>query len=421
MPRYTNLTDWLDWQETLHPKPIDLGLERVEQVARRLALLQPDHGIITVAGTNGKGSSTAMLESILLAAGYRTGCYSSPHLLHYNERIRLDGENIDDESLCEAFEAVDQARGSISLSYFEFGTLAALYLFAQSSPDICILEVGLGGRLDAVNIVAADVALVTSIDIDHRAWLGDDRETIGREKAGIFRSQHPAVCSDTAPPASVIQAARKLNARWYAPEDGFTWTQAGNGWAWTSENVTHENLPLPALPGAHQLQNAAGVLMVLETLAERFPVNRHAIIEGLRTVSLPGRCQVLPGPVEVVLDVAHNPASAGTLVSFLESHSIPGCTRIVLGMLSDKDIAAFTGILAKVADGWYLATLEGARGLSARALAEVLGSQNPGSGARQFSCVKDAFEQARADSSSGDRVVVCGSFITVAEALASHV
>jgi dihydrofolate synthase/folylpolyglutamate synthase len=421
MSRFTKLSDWLDWQETLHPKQIDLGLERVTQVAHRLALLKPGCGVISVAGTNGKGSSAAMLEAILLAAGYRTGCYSSPHLLNYNERIRIAGENIDDDSLCAAFAAVDQARGTTSLSYFEFGTLAALYLFARSSLDICILEVGLGGRLDAVNVIDADAALVTAIDIDHRAWLGDDRETIGREKAGIFRSRRPAVCSDSTPPASVRAVAMQLDAHWYAPNDGFTWTQTGSDWSWTSKHATHEHLPLPALPGAHQLQNAAGVLMVLETLARRYPVTRQAITRGLLAISLAGRCQVLPGPVETILDVAHNPASAATLVTFLESRDIPGRTRVVLGMLSDKDIAAFTATLAAVTDDWYLATPGGERGLSARTLAAVLDSQDSGNGARQFDSVEDALGQARAEAVAGDRIVVCGSFITVAEALASHV
>ncbi len=421
MARFSNLTDWLDWQESLHPRQIDPGLERVEQVARRLDLLKPAYGVITVAGTNGKGSSAAMLESVLLAAGYRTGCYSSPHLLHYNERIRLDGQNIDDESLCTAFTVVDQARGDTSLSYFEFGTLAALYLFAQTNPDICILEIGMGGRLDAVNVVDADAALVTSIDMDHRAWLGDDRETIGREKAGIFRPRRPAICSDTAPPASVREAARQRDARWYAPEDGFTWTATSRNWSWVSDQVTLEDLPLPALPGAHQLQNAAGVLMVLTTIANRFPVSREAIEQGLLSVALTGRCQVLPGPVETVLDVAHNPASAATLATFLASRHIPGRTRVVLGMLSDKDIAAFTGTLSAVTDNWYLAALKGERGLSARALAEVLDGQEAEKNIQQFGSVVEALGQARADAAAGDRIVVCGSFLTVAEALASHV
>jgi dihydrofolate synthase/folylpolyglutamate synthase len=421
MSRFSNLTDWLNWQQTLHPKQIDLGLERVTQVADRLALLNPAHGVISVAGTNGKGSSVAMLESMLLAAGYRTGCYSSPHLLNYNERIRLNGENIDDDSLCAAFEAIDQARGGTSLSYFEFGTLAALYLFARASPDICILEVGLGGRLDAVNIIDADAALVTSIDIDHRAWLGDDRETIGREKAGIFRALRPAVCSDTSAPASVRAVARQLDAAWYAPDKGFTWTQTGSHWSWHSRHTTYKNLPMPALPGAHQLQNAAGVLMLLETLASRYPVSRQAIVQGLLEVSLAGRCQVLPGPVETILDVAHNPASAATLVRFLESRDISGRTRVVLGMLSDKDIAAFIDALAGVTDDWYLATLEGERGLSSRTLAGVLDSQGSARNRQQFGCVEAALAQARTDAASRDRIVVCGSFVTVAKALASHV
>ena len=421
MPRFSSLADWLTWQETLHPKKIDLGLERVARVAGRMQLLAPGHGVITVAGTNGKGSSIAMLEAILVSAGYRTGCYSSPHLLRYNERIRIAGKEVDDATLCAAFDAVDQARGDTSLSYFEFGTLAALFIFRQSSLDIALLEVGLGGRLDAVNILDADAALVTAIAIDHSAWLGKNRETIGREKAGIFRAERPAICSDPEPPVSVFRQAQTLSARWYALGSDFDWTVTERGWSWQTSDKVYEDLPIPALPGTHQLNNAAGVLMVLETLAGRFPVPRTAIEQGLATVALPGRCQVLPGAVETILDVAHNPASAEKLAQLLRKRSIRGYNRLVLGMLADKDVATFAAMLAPVINDWYLATLPGDRGLSAQDLQQQICGHDRRGTVQLFKDVATAINQAHTDAKDGDRVVVCGSFITVAEALACHV
>ena len=421
MPHFSSLPDWLSWQETLHPKKIDLGLERVARVAGRMQLLTPDHGVITVAGTNGKGSSIAMLEAILLSAGYRTGCYSSPHLLRYNERIRVAGKEVDDATLCTAFDAVDQARGDTSLSYFEFGTLAALYIFSQSSLDIALLEVGMGGRLDAVNILDADAALVTAIAVDHSAWLGDDRDTIGREKAGVFRANRPAICSDPEPPASIIGQAQALSARWSALGSEFDWTLTARGWSWQTAGKAYEDLPKPALPGTHQLNNAAGVLMVLETLAKQFPVSRAAIEQGLTTVALPGRCQLLTGAVETLLDVAHNPASAEMLAQLLHKQSVRGHTRLVLGMLDDKDVAAFVAALAPVVNDWYLATLPGDRGLSARDLQQQICDTGTEGMTRQFQDVASAFRQAHADAEEGDRVVVCGSFVTVAEVMVCHV
>ena len=421
MPRFSTLADWLAWQETLHPRKIDLGLERVAHVAENMQLLAPGHGVITVAGTNGKGSSVAMLESILSSGGYRVGRYSSPHLLRYNERIRIAGEEIGDDALCAAFESVDRARGDTSLSYFEFGTLAALSLFSQARLDIALLEVGMGGRLDAVNILDADAAQVTSIDIDHSAWLGEDREAIGSETAGIFRAGRPAVCSDPEPPASVFRQAQAVSAHWYAPGCGFDWSISAHGWDWRSHDKCFQDLPLPALPGSHQLQNDAGVLMLLDVLAERFPLQRRDIEQGLGKVSLAGRCQLLPGAIETLLDVAHNPGSAAQLAQLLHDRSIRGRTRMVLGMLSDKDAAVFTAVLSPVVDDWYLATLPGERGLTAAQLQQLMpGSIEPGM-LRLFADVATACRQAHADAVAGDRVVVCGSFVTVAEALTCHV
>jgi dihydrofolate synthase/folylpolyglutamate synthase len=421
MPRFQLLSDWLDWQEGLHPRKIDLGLERAARVARRLGVMQLEQTVITVAGTNGKGSSVAYFESILSAAGYRVGTYTSPHLFRYNERIRINGRAVDEAALCEAFAAVDEARGTTTLSYFEFGTLAALYLFRQSPLDIVVLEVGLGGRLDAVNIIEPDIALVTSIGIDHCAWLGTDRELIGREKAGIFRSQRPAICSDASPPASLEKRAREIGADWFCLGQTYSWKPAGGRWAWHGVDSALEALPCPSLPGEHQLDNAAGVLMALELLNSRHPVTRMAIDRGLQSVSLTGRCQIVPGPVEQIFDVAHNTDSAGCLLRLLEDRPCDGSTRVVLGMLDDKDAGEFASLLAPAVQHWYLAGVDTERGLSAQALQERVEAADINCEGREFPDVPTAWRQALTDSEAGDRIVVCGSFFTVAEVLACPV
>jgi dihydrofolate synthase/folylpolyglutamate synthase len=421
MPRFATLPEWLAWQETLHPNRIDLGLERVAAVAARLALQDMQSAVVSVAGTNGKGSSVAMLESILLQAGYRTGCYTSPHLLRYNERICINGSTIDDASLCEAFAAVDSARGDTSLSYFEFGTLAALWLFGQLSPDAVLLEVGLGGRLDAVNVMDADVGLVTAVDIDHSQWLGNDRETIGREKAGIFRTGRPAVCSDPATPRSLRSVADELGAHWYGLGEQFHIETQADGWLWRGPDSLHAGLPLPSLPGRHQLNNAAGVLMVLDCLRDRLPVQAPAIHAGLTGIALPGRCQVIPGAVELVLDVSHNPHGAAALAGTLADRRCPGRTHVVLGMLQDKDACGTVTALQPVADQWYLASPGTTQGLAPEQLLACVRLQSADVPAQCFTGVAGAMRQAFANARAGDRVVVCGSFHTVADAMASGV
>jgi dihydrofolate synthase/folylpolyglutamate synthase len=421
MPRFTTLNDWLGWQDTLHPRKIDLGLERVARVASELKLDKPGHGVVTVAGTNGKGSSVAMLDCILRAAGYRTGSYTSPHLQRYNERIQIDGAAVDDKSLCAAFQAVDEARGDITLSYFEFGTLAALTIFKQASLDMALLEVGMGGRLDAVNIMQPDVALVTSIGIDHSAWLGTDREQIGREKAGIFRAGRPAVCSDPAPPASLERIAAELGALWLCLGEAYTYDVSGHSWSWRGAGQSRKDLPLPNLAGSHQLDNAAGVLMVIESLNERYPVSREAIEKGLQSVSLPGRCQIIPGAIETVLDVAHNADSAERLLRLLRAQPVKGRTWMILGMLDDKDVGEFTGILGPEVDHWQLASLETGRGLSATDLQDQIQPPARGKRIQCFPDVATALRQTKSEAMAGDRIVVSGSFFTVAEAMACHV
>lgn len=413
--RFHTLTDWLAWQETLHPNAIDMGLERVASVAGKMGLDRPAATVITVAGTNGKGSCTALLESIIAAAGYRVGVYSSPHLLRYNERVRVCGQEADDAALCAVFERIDQARGATSLTYFEFGTLAALAIFAPAGLDVVVLEVGLGGRLDAVNIVAADVALITSVGIDHVEWLGPDRESIGREKAGILRPVTPAVYGEADPPRSVRAQAESLTAPLHCLGRDYRYSVADDSWDWRSDSNRYSGLPLPNLPGAFQLQNAAAVLMVLELLAPRLPVTVEARYAGLRAVRLPGRFQVLPGQIEWILDVAHNPHAARALAEALRQRSCAGRTHLVLAMLADKDAAGVCAALRPAVDVWYCAGLTAARGQSGAQLATRAGLM--GTGMTVHADVVSACAHAAATARPGDRIVVCGSFYTVSEAL----
>lgn len=421
MPRFDTLAEWLAWQENLHPKKIDLGLARIIGVAARLDLQDMQAPVVSIAGTNGKGSSVAMLESILLQADYRVGCYTSPHLLRYNERVRINGDAVDDAALCKAFETIDSQRGDTSLSYFEFGTLAALWLFRQSPLDVVLLEVGLGGRLDAVNVMDADIALVTAVDIDHRDWLGDDRETIGREKAGIFRAGRPAVCSDPAAPDSLRSVAKELGADCYCLGEQFHFVAQAESWQWHGPQSHFNDLPLPSLPGHHQLENAAGVLMVIESLQRRLPVGVSAIREGLAGTALPGRCQVIAGSVERVLDVSHNPHGAAALADMLLKRPCHGRTHVVIGMLEGKDVAGTIAALAAVADQWYFAGLGTGRSLAPEQLQAHVSQQLVNTTTGCHADVAGALRQAFANAVEGDRVVVCGSFHTVADAMASGV
>ncbi len=414
--KFPTLDAWLAWQETLHPSAIDLGLERPGEVWRRMGQGKPAPVVITVAGTNGKGSSVAMLESILLAAGYRVGCYTSPHLSRYNERIRIDGAEVGDEALCESFERIDQARGDISLTYFEFGTLAAFDLFARAELDVAVLEVGLGGRLDAVNLIDADVALITAIDLDHAAWLGNDRETIAREKAGIMRQGLPAVCSDPNPPQSLLDYAAEIGAPLHRLGHEFSVQKDTEGWQWQSGDEAPLALPLPALRGEFQLQNAAGVLMALQLLRERLPLAPQQLRQGLLNARLAGRFELTPGDVVEIADVAHNPQSAAALAENLRQMPVEGRTLAVVAMLGDKDQAAAITAMTPVVDAWYVAGLDVPRGSDADTLAAVVETVS-GQAPQRFAKVAAALQQARSDAHQGDRVVIFGSFYTVAERL----
>ena len=413
--RFSSLNQWLAWQERLHPQAIDLGLDRVKAVLTRLGISRPAPIVVTVAGTNGKGSTVAFMDAILRAQGYRTATYTSPHLLRYNERVRIDGQQVGDSSLCEAFAEIDGARLDTSLTYFEFGTLAALALFQRASLDVALLEVGMGGRLDAVNCIDPDVAVVTALDVDHAAWLGEDREAIALEKAGIFRPGRAAVCSDPHPPTSLLARAEAVGVDLCVLGAQFRIERARReGWSWRGRYWALDELPLPALEGEFQLQNAAGALMGMELLRESLPVSRQAVSEGLRSVRLPGRCQRVSGPVPCIVDVAHNPQAARVLARHLSLTRGPGRTLAVFSMLGDKDIAGVVSAMSSCIDHWYLGVLDGDRVASAEQLTEALRDHSP---AVLDVCdgVPQAWRAATRAAAPGDRVVVFGSFRTVAQ------
>lgn len=416
--RFNTLTDWLHWQEQLHPKSIDLDLARVREVWQRLQHGTFDCPVITVGGTNGKGSCVAMLESIYLAAGYRVGSYTSPHLWRYNERIRIDAEPLSDVRICEAFERVDQARAQISLTYFEFGTLAALDCFARQPLDIILLEVGLGGRLDAVNIIDADVAIISSIDLDHTEWLGNDRATIAREKAGILRRNQVGIVADPSPPPALQAVADSIGNNLLCLGRDFDFRQDGGSWSWHHNDQHRVGLPPPALSGEHQLGNAAAAIMAIETLQSRLPVSQAHLREGLLAVRLPGRFQLVPGPVTRIFDVAHNPAAAARLAETLRQASAGGMLHAVFSALADKDIAGLVAPLCSLVTHWHLAPLKAQRHASLETLITGVRSACPAAEVSAYSDVQTAYNQAMALADEGDRVLVFGSFYTVAQTCA---
>jgi len=411
------INDWLAWMETLHPREIELGLMRVAEVRDCLDLEQPAFALITVAGTNGKGSTVAMLEHVLHAAGYRVGAYSSPHLVNYNERVRIATEAVSDDELCAAFERVEAARAETPLTYFEFGTLAAIDYFRQRNVEIAILEVGLGGRLDAVNAWDADVSIVSSVGIDHTEWLGPDRESIGREKAGVYRGQRCAICGDPDPPHSLIEYAEQIGARLLCVDRDFDFERLPESWTWRALDKMHSGLPYPAMRGDYQLYNAACVIMALSCLAGRFPVKMADIRSGLLNAVLPGRFQTLPGRPVRVLDVAHNVQAVRALARNLTAQVVPGRTIAVCGMLHDKPIAEALRILAPLVSRWHVAGLPGARGASTEDMRAALAEAGVGEGAGLHANIELAYDAALAEASEDDRIVVFGSFLTVSAIL----
>lgn len=415
------LADWLARLEMMHPKAIDMGLDRVRQVKDAMDV-QFSCPVIIVGGTNGKGSTCAMLESILLHAGYRVGLYTSPHLLHFNERMRINGQSSTDEQLIAAFDKLDAVRAEVSLSYFEFTTLAAIQLFADVGLDVVIFEVGLGGRLDAVNVLDADVAIVTSIDIDHIEYLGDTREKIGFEKAGIFRSGKTAICGDPMPPSSLIKHAEKIGADLWLFNRDFNYAGDKQQWSFSGRGRRRNSLGYPSLRGANQLLNASSVLAALEALRMRLPVGAQEVRTGLAVVDLPGRFQVLPGRPTIILDVAHNPHAAATLAQNLDNMGFHPYTYAVFGAMDDKDIDGVIAHMKGRVDHWCIADLPLPRAATADNIREKLlhayrdmpAATETERSIQTFATPADAFVNARSRAGENDRITVFGSFLTVA-------
>ncbi|NBO86102.1 MAG: bifunctional tetrahydrofolate synthase/dihydrofolate synthase [Burkholderiaceae bacterium] len=416
---FTSLDQWLSHLETAHPVGIDMGLARITRVKESLGL-KFACPVITVGGTNGKGSTCAFLESILLAAGYKVACHTSPHLLRFNERARMNGADVSDADLLKAFERVEQARCRLSdpptLTYFEFTTLAIMDIFANASVDAVILEVGMGGRLDAVNIVDADCAIVTSIDLDHMAYLGNTREAIAFEKAGIFRTKAIAICADPMPPTSLINHANAIGADLWLMGKDYSFTGDQQQWGWTGRGKRFSGLGYPALRGANQLLNASAVIAALIALHDRLPVSAQDIRNGLAQVELPGRFQVLPGRPTVVLDVAHNPHAAATLAESIEAMAYHPYTYAVFGAMADKDIDGVLKPLLNTVDYWYCTDLPTPRAASASDLAKRLRAFNKE--ALVFMDPGAAYQAALDKAGEGDRILVFGSFYTVSGVMA---
>ena len=416
------LEDWLRHCEQIHPSAIDMGLERVSEVARRMAL-KFDCPVITVAGTNGKGSTCAMLEAVALQAGYRTGVYTSPHLVHFEERCRVHGDIVNAAELIAHFVAVESARtqngDEVSLTYFEFTTLAILRLMSHARLDVAILEVGLGGRLDATNVIDADCAVITSIDIDHTEFLGPDRESIGREKAGIMRTGRPVIVSDPMPPQSVIDHAREISADLWRFGEDFNFSGDKQQWSWAGRGRRYAGLAYPSLRGANQLVNASGALAALEALRDRIPVTAQSVRNGLAMVELPGRFQIVPGQPTLVLDVAHNPHSVAALTANLDAMGYFPTTHAVFGAMADKDLGPMLAKVGPLVDRWYFTSLPTARAESAAALQHKWNAVQMVAGGRKdltstlHADPMAALEAAVSAADPADRIVVFGSFYTV--------
>lgn len=434
MPR--TLAEWLDYQQRVHPRAIELGLERVRAVWQRLAAPQPAPVVISVGGTNGKGSTVAFLQAMLVASGKRVGAYTSPHLLRYNERVHIAGRDADDAELCAMFARIEAARGDVALTYFEFGTLAALLLFAEAALDVAVLEVGLGGRLDAVNLIDADVAIVTTVDLDHQDWLGRDRDSIGREKAGIFRVGRPAVIGERDPPRGLLAAAAAARARVLragrdfdvrAQIDGFIWRARANGERVgdvypVADEEPGSTLTIAelALESPHQIDNAAAALAALWALRDRLGWDATACVAGLAQARLPGRLQRLADAPELRVDVAHNPQAARELAAWIDAHPARGRTLAVFSALADKDIAGIAAALGERITHWHVAGIAGAgaRGLDADTVTARLAPVIAAERRSTHADLAAALAAARAAATAQDRIVAFGSFHVVAAVLA---
>lgn len=413
--RFPTLQAWLDWQERLHPRAIDLGLERVREVAGKLGVRNFECPVITIGGTNGKGSCVALVDAMLTAGGYRVASFTSPHLIHYNERIRLGGRSTTDAELIDAFERIDRARGDASLTFFEFNTLAALLLCQREPFDAVVLEVGLGGRLDAVNVVDADVAVLSSVGLDHMDWLGTTLEEIGREKAGIFRAGRAAVLGSGVMPDSVSEVARTLGTRLNVPGRDYRYIVNDSRWDWRGRDSAFVGLPYPALAGSHQIGNAATTLAALAELRHRLPLSFEQVAAGLRQVRLRGRFEVIAGNPEWILDVAHNPDAASLLALNLRERPRSAATIAIVGILADKDAPGVVAPLLPQVDTWIAVGLGGPRGLTAAELKQRCGAL--ANGWLETRDVVEACERATRLAAPVDRIVVFGSFHTVGPAI----
>ncbi|CAA9892758.1 bifunctional folylpolyglutamate synthase and dihydrofolate synthase [Candidatus Methylobacter favarea] len=418
MMHFESLQGWLNWQESLHPLVIDLGLERAATV---FAELNPDclkPPTITVGGTNGKGSCIAYLETIYKAQGYHVGAYTSPNILKYNERIKIDGKPVSDELICAAFARIEAVRNNMSLSYFEFGTLAALDIFCRAGLDVQLLEVGLGGRLDAVNIIDPDVAVIASIGIDHVDWLGETREAIGREKAGIFRPATPAIVGDPEPPESVRQSAIDKHALLYCIGRDFGYEKQSSGWSWFGNGRQINHLPEPGLKGEHQYRNASSVILAVTQLAETLPVSDASIRQGIENVHLAGRFQLIEGKIPVLLDVGHNPQAVETLVEYLSETFPDKRVHAIFSMMRDKDIAGVIEIMHPVVYDWFFAPLANPRAATASFMREIFLQSSADNVSFGFANFSEAFDAAKKQSQEGDLLLVFGSFFLVSDCLA---
>lgn len=417
---FNTLQAWLDWQENYHPRVIDLGLERATMVYQALAIKPWKHVTITVAGTNGKGSCIAFLDAILRAAGYRVGTYTSPHFIKYNERIKIAGQEVSDDQICQAFERIEAVRNNISLSYFEFSTLAALDIFASAELDVQLLEVGLGGRLDAVNIVDSDVTIITSICIDHCDWLGATREAIGREKAGIYRSGVPAVIGDPEPPESLSQCALAEDVPLFCLGKAFHYNQKKDSWDWLSRQGNSKNytdLPSPALQGDHQYANAATVIQALHVVDTLLPVTKEAIKQGLTQVQLSGRYQLIDGDVPVLLDVAHNPMAAQKLAEYVGQVFVGKKVHALFAMMKDKDFQSVIETMKVVVSDWYLSPLKNPRTADLAKVKSAFSRCAVHEVYSGFSDFTETYQVCRQRAKKGDIIIIFGSFFLVSEYL----
>ncbi len=411
-----SLDDWLGRLERIHPSAIAMGLERVAEVRDKLGL-KLQCPVIAVAGTNGKGSVCAMLESIYACAGYKVGLYTSPHLLRYNERVRVARHAVADDALVQSFRRLDAIRGEVLLTYFEFGTLAAVDILARENVDVSILEVGLGGRLDAVNAFDSTCAVVTSVDLDHMEYLGNDRNSIGREKAGIFRACRPAICGDEDPPPTLVEYARTIGAPLHLLGRDYGFNAEAGQWQFWSQSGKRSSLPHPVLRGAYQLGNAATALEALDQLKDVLPVDMGAIRRGLVEVDLPGRFQVLPGRPLTILDVGHNPHAARGLAASLSALPKGGRTLAVFAMLKDKDIEGVVTAVKGQIDEWLIAGLDTPRGADSHRIAHALESAGVGAPVTKFDTPEQAYRQAIRSAGQNDKILVFGSFYTVGAVL----